>query len=128
MSATIPNPDEFLASFPPQIQALAKQLRTLVKHVVPNSIERVYPGWRLIGYRAVNGRKTHYFCFIAPLSDHVRLGFEYGIELSDNRDILEGDGTQVRYVSIRQPDDIDAERLAALISEAAFVATTRRAR
>jgi hypothetical protein len=82
MSTTILSPDEFLAPFPQPIQALAQELRTLVKCAVPNNVERVYPGWRLIGYCAVSGRKTYYFCFVAPLLDHVRLGFEYGVELS----------------------------------------------
>ncbi|RPJ24295.1 MAG: hypothetical protein EHM33_18300 [Chloroflexi bacterium] len=62
-----PSPEEFLSNFPPAMQRLANELRTLVKETVPNTNEAVYTGWKLIGYRAREGRHDAYFCFIAPL-------------------------------------------------------------
>lgn len=55
----------------------------------------------------------------------MRLGFEYGVQLGE-QGALEGDGTQVRYVTVRALEEIDAGRLASLIAEAAMVALSGR--
>jgi hypothetical protein len=119
-----PTPEQFLAAFPPAIQALAEQLRALVKRTIPHVDEAVYVGWHLIGYRQREGRRSRYFCFVAPFEDHVALGFEYGVLLVNEAGLLEGRGSQVRYVTIRRVEDIREEELAALIAEAAIVAAT----
>lgn len=119
-----PSPEQFLTAFPPTIQALADQLRKLVKRAIPNVDESVYVGWHLIGYRVRDGRRSRYFCYIAPFEDRVALGFEYGVLLSNDAGLLEGTGTQVRYVTVRVPEDIREQELIALIAEAAAVAAT----
>jgi hypothetical protein len=124
IETTRPTPEQFLAAFPPKIRAIANQLRSLVEATLPNVIEAVYPGWKLIGYRIKAEGKSHYLGFIAPLADHVGLGFEHGVLLSDPDGLLEGDGKQVRQVVIRHARDIKAAALAALITEAAQVALT----
>ncbi|MCI0553905.1 MAG: DUF1801 domain-containing protein, partial [Anaerolineae bacterium] len=96
---------------------------------VPDCIERVYPGWKLIGYRAVNvdkGNKSHYFGFIFPTDDKVVLGFEYGTMLSDPDKVLEGSGTQVRYITFRTQKEIKKSILIPLISEAVSIAIDRK--
>jgi hypothetical protein len=52
-----PTPDEFLSAFPSEIQALANQLRGLVKETIPSVREAVYTGWKLIGYRVKKGKR-----------------------------------------------------------------------
>jgi hypothetical protein len=121
-----PTPEQFLAAFPPAVQEIAQRLRELVVSAVPNVSEAVYPGWRLIGYRQMDRPGGRYFCFIAPMPDHARLGFEYGVLLSDEHGLLEGSGTQVRYVSVASSGALDVDALGALIAEAAMVANTRR--
>jgi hypothetical protein len=121
-------PEQFLATFPAKIRALADQLRVLVMRMVTEVDEAVYTGWRLIGYRLRDGRRSRYFCYIAPLEDRVTLGFEYGVLLSNDAGLLEGTGTQVRYVTIREPEDIREQELTALIAEAAAVAATVKRR
>ena len=101
---------------------MAQELRALVQQTIPNSTELVYPGWRLIGYKVVEQRRKAYFGFIAPMWERVLLGFEYGLLLSDPDRLLEGDGKQVRYVTIEHPEDIRRKEFAALITEAAQVA------
>jgi hypothetical protein len=120
-------PEAFLTSYSSNVQSIANALRQLVKATVPRVEERVAPGWQLIGYRVLDGARSRYFCFVAPLADEVRLGFEYGVLLGDQAQ-LEGDGSQVRYVSIRSLDTIDPERLSLLIAEAAMVAIARGTR
>jgi hypothetical protein len=120
-------PEAFLGSYSPEVQTIASALRELVKITVPEVQERVALGWQLIGYRVPDGSRSRYFCFVAPLAHEVRLGFEYGVLLSDQGQ-LEGDGNQVRYVSICSLDEIDPERLSSLIAEAALVALARGVR
>jgi hypothetical protein len=88
--------------------------------------EAVYVGWHLIGEWVREGRR--YFCFVAPFEDRVALGFEYGVLLANEAGLLEGGGSQVRYVTIRRAEDIREPELAALIAEAAMVAATRTRR
>ena len=123
-----PTPEQFLAAFPPEIQALANELRSLVKATLPNVVEAVYPGWKLIGYRVKEADKSHYMGFVAPLPDRVVLGFEYGVLLSDPHGLLEGDGKQVRQVVIKRRIDIQPKALAALIAEAAQIAVTPKSK
>lgn len=120
-------PEAFLASYSPAVQAITNALRQLVEAIVPEVQERVALGWQLIGYRVPDGSRSRYFCFIAPLAHEVRLGFEYGVLLS-NQSQLEGEGSQVRYISVRSLDEIDGARLSPLIAEAAMVALSRSSR
>ncbi len=120
------SPEEFLSTFPPEMQELANELRSLVKETIPNVKEAVYSGWKLIGYRVKKGRKDAYFCFIAPFPNRIMLGFEYGIQLFDPNLRLEGDGTQIRYLTVREKDDIDPESFRAFIIEAAQIALQRK--
>lgn len=121
----VPDAETFLAIYPREVQALAQALRRLVVQSVPGAREAVRAGWRLIGYRVPDGPRSHYFGFIAPLADSVRLGFEYGVRLTEQAG-LEGDGSQVRFVTVRTRADIDEARLAPLIAEAALIAATWR--
>ena len=125
--AAKPTPEEFLSTFPPEIQMLANELRALVKETTPNVKEAVYTGWKLIGYRVKQGRRDAYFCFIAPFPNRIMLGFEYGILLFDPNLRLEGDGTQVRYLTVREKEDIEPESFRVFIAEAAQIALQRKA-
>jgi hypothetical protein len=121
-----PSPEEFLSAFPPEIQDLANELRSLVKETIPNVKEAVYTGWKLIGYRVKKGRSDAYFCFIAAFENRIMLGFEYGIQLFDPNLRLEGDGTQVRYLTVRDKEDIEPEGFRGFIAEAAQIALQRK--
>ena len=121
-----PTPDEFLSTFPPEIQKLANELRELVKATSPDVKEAVYAGWKLIGYRVKQGKRDAYFCFIAPFEHRIMLGFEYGVQLFDPGLQLEGDGTQVRYLTVREQEDIEPEVFRAFIAEAAQIALQRK--
>ena len=59
-------PDLFLSGYSPEIRDLADRLRSVVHEAVPEAIERVRTGWRLIGYDVPAGRRTRYFAFVAP--------------------------------------------------------------
>jgi len=119
-------PDLFLSGYSPEIHDLADRLRGVVREAVPEAIERVRSGWRLIGYDIPVGRRTRFFAFVAPEPAHVHLGFEYGIWMSDPDGILRGahlDLKKVRYVTYEPGDEIPVERLVRFTQEASELAT-----
>jgi hypothetical protein len=123
-------PDLFLESYPPGIRAAADELRAIVLKAVPDAIERVRIGWRLIGYDVPSGRRTRYFAFVAPENEHVHLGFEYGAAMTDPDGLLLGAHLKlrtVRFVTYESGDAIPEDSLLAYTREAARLATMSRA-
>jgi hypothetical protein len=121
-------PEALLDDFPPPMQVIAHRLRQVVKTATPDAIERVRPGWRLIGYDLPIRRKGVYFAFVAPEDEHVHLGFEHGWAMRDTHRLLEGAGItkQVRWLRFFDVDEIDVERCVELVREAARVAAMTR--
>jgi hypothetical protein len=125
-------PELFLAAYPARIRDIAERLQGVVHDAVPEAIERVRTGWRLIGYDVPVGRRTHYFAFVAPENEHVHLGFEYGAWMSDPDGLLLGahlDLRKVRFVTYEPGDAIPAKALVRYTREAAALAAlglTRR--
>ncbi len=107
--------DELLAPFGPKVVTLANAARERITSLVPHAVERLRPGWGLIGYSA-----PKYFAFIVPVKDGVRIGFEWGVRLDDPAGLLEGNGSQVRFVSITRASQLRRRPLAQLISTAAL--------
>ena len=128
MSDSIP-PEALLADFPDGIRAAAEALREVVRRAVPNSIERVRGGWRLIGYEVPIGRRSRYFAYIAPEPIHVHLGFEYGAWMADPDGLLEGAHLRlkkVRFTTFTAGQPIPTEALEALTREAVRVSLLSR--
>jgi hypothetical protein len=126
---TIP-PEAFLDGYPDDMQAIGETLRAVVRRSVPNAVERVREGWRLIGYDVPVGRRKAYFAFIAPENEHVHLGFEYGTLMDDPGGVLLGahlNLRKVRFLTFRTIDDIDPDRCRRLIEEAARLAMLSQA-
>ena len=115
--------EDLLAACSPATRRLAAAARRRILHVVPGSVEKLRPGWGLIGYNA-----PAYFAFIAPGPDGLRIGFEWGVMLSDPTQLLEGTGSQVRYVPIGSARDLASPAFAELLREAAAIRPPPRAR
>jgi hypothetical protein len=108
-------PEELLLGFTPHIIACAEQLRTLIRKIVPDAIEKGYPTWRGIGY---THPRAGYFCAIFPEESLVKLAFEWGALLPDAAGVLRGEGRQVRYLYFYQAEDIQEGSVADLIEAA----------
>ncbi len=124
MDASLP-PELLLESYPPPMAALSEGLRRVVRAAVPEAIERVRPGWRVIGYDVPVGRRTAFFAWVMPQVEHVHLGFPRGVLLDDPEGALEGVGITkaARWFTLERPSDLGDERLARFARVAADLAT-----
>ena len=123
-------PEELLAPYPPHLREVAEGLRALVKSTVPDAIERVRDGWRLIGYDVPVGRRTRFFAWIWPEFEHVHIGFEHGVLMDDPDRVLRGAELRlkrVRYMTLGDVDEIDRERTAGFLREAVRLVGLSRA-
>ena len=92
-------------------------------------MERVRPGWRIIGYDVpVAGRRTAYFAWIMAQREHVHLGFPWGVMLLDRDGVLQGEGEakRARWFTLEREEDLRDPRLAAFARAAADLATIGR--
>ncbi|MEO8625832.1 MAG: DUF1801 domain-containing protein [Candidatus Limnocylindrales bacterium] len=118
---------DFLADYPQPIAAQSQRLRELVREAVPSSVERVRPGWRLIGYDLPITRHGTYFAWVWPEQEHVHVGWQVGTLMADPRGLLRGAHLRlkkVRYLTYGPRERIaprvvidftrDAARIAAL--------------
>jgi hypothetical protein len=121
--------EAFLEPYPPPIREAAERLRAIVRHAVPDVIERVRLGWRLIGYDIPVGRRTRYFAWISPEPVHVHLGFEHGVLMADPEHLLRGAHLRlrkVRYLTFTSRGEIDEGPAIDFVREAARMASLSR--
>jgi hypothetical protein len=121
-------PELFLSGYPTEIRDIAENLRTVVHEAVPEAIEGVRTGRRLIGYDVPVGRRTRYFTFVVPEPKHVHLGFAYGAWMADPDELLQGahlNLRRVRFVTCEPGDAIPTEALVRYTREAAALAALR---
>jgi len=112
---------EFLVESHPGLADLALWVREVVLAGEPDLTERVYLGWDGIGFRHPD---AGYVCAIYPREQEqeVRLLFEHGVRLNDPERLLEGAGTQTRFIRVRERDD----RLAGAIGRYVHAAVAER--
>jgi hypothetical protein len=115
MAEPSPEVHAFLQERHAAMQDLALWVGDVVLDAEPDLAERVYHGWDGIGFRHPDGG---YVCAIYPQEAEVRLLFEHGRRLADPDGILEGNGRQTRYVTVRAPDAALAARVGDLVRAA----------
>ena len=111
-------PEELLAPYPPPLRETAEQLRRLVKRTLPDAIEGVREGWRLIGYDVPVRRGTRFCAWVWPEFEHVHLGFEHGVLLDDPQRVLRGAELRlkrVRYLTFTSVEQIESELCATFL-------------
>ena len=122
-------PEALLEGLPEPMPDLAHRLRELVRQAEPDAVERVRPGWRVIGYdMPVGRRQLRFFAWILAQPEHVHLGFPRGVLLPDPNGLLSGDGVtkQARWLTVRLASDIDPAAFEALVHAAAALSAVPR--
>ena len=120
--------EALLADSPPSHTAIANRLRRIVTNAVPEAIERVRTGWRLIGYDLPVKRHGVFFAWIWLEPEHVHLGFPRGVHMDDPRRVMQGAGITklARWLTYQAGDPIDERVATELVLEAARVAVIPR--
>jgi hypothetical protein len=124
---TIP-PEALLAEYPPPHRDTARRLQRLVVDAVPDAVERVRTGWRLIGYDLPVTRRGSMFAWVWLEPEHVHLGFPHGVEMDDPRRAMKGAGITklARWLTYAPGDAVDEQVATELVLEAARVARMSR--
>jgi cytidylate kinase len=91
-----------LADHTREVTDLTQVLRAVVRTALPMATEKINLGWHGLGY---HDPEAGYVAGIFPGDGSVKLGFEHGVELPDPENLLEGDGSQVRYVVLDEWDE-----------------------
>jgi len=107
--------EDILDDHTPEVVDLTRQLRALIRSVMPDATERVYPGWHGIGFHHPT---AGYVCALFPGVDHVRVGFEHGHLLPDPAGAFDSGGKQVRYVTVKNLTPELATRLGEFVDHA----------
>jgi hypothetical protein len=114
--------EEILAGYDPPVPDLARAVRALIYDVMPPVVEVVWMTQRTVGYGTGPKKMSEHFCYIALHKKHVNLGFNYGSELPDPENLLEGSGQLFRHIKIRSDKDWQNPAVRALVK----VASTHR--
>jgi hypothetical protein len=121
--------DEFLALYPVPIARLTQELRRAVRRAAPSAVERLRPGWRLIGYDLPITRRSAYFAWVWPEIEHVHVGWQVGTLMADPHGLLRGAHLKlkkVRYLTYAPGDAIDAEAVIEFTRDAARITAMSR--
>ena len=122
--------EQFLTFYPPRIVRQVNVLRGLVLRAVPSAVERLRPGWRLIGYDLPVTRHGTYFAWIWPQVEHVHVGWEVGTLMSDPQRLLRGAHIRlkkVRYLTYEPGQRIPSRVVMDFTRDAARIASMSRA-
>jgi hypothetical protein len=118
----MPNePETFKAildHFSPEVQEIARAVRTLAYDVLPETVEVDWVQQKIAGLGTGPKKLTEHFAWIQPNKAHVNLGFNYGAELPDPDGLLEGTGNKFRHVKMRSLADVQRPAVRALLEVA----------
>jgi hypothetical protein len=104
-----------LAAYPPNVQAVALQLRDIILSVMPDAREMPDSSSKLIAYGFGTGYKD-IICTIIPSKSGVKLGIARGASLPDPDALLRGAGKLHRYVPLTKPVDLDHVKIERLLN------------
>jgi hypothetical protein len=111
------------ATLPPALRELAESVRAFLGSSFPELEERLYVDARSAGYRTAEGG-TVLGLFIRGGAVHIV--FTRGAELPDEAGLLRGEGSTVKWVTLRPGEPLPEESLFALVVAAMLVAAGGR--
>ena len=104
-----------IKSFSDEIKDITRETRKLIYRVLPEVVEVVWVQQKNIGFGTGIKKKTEHFCWLMPATKHVNLGFNYGAELPDPKNLLEGTGKLFRHVKIKSIEQLKEKDLIGLL-------------
>src|SRR5579863_9170731 len=109
--------EAFFAGYTPDVQAISRELRAMVRGTIPEANEILFARHNHIGYLFTESMQDR-VCYICPLKDYVRLGFDFGGQLADPERLLEGTGKRMRHVKVRTLKEAENPALKQLVEAA----------
>ena len=106
--------DRLFAERGPEIQAIARALRTRLQAELPGVIEQVDFGNKLIAFGRSMRMRGLLFSII-PHGSWVNLQLADGVDLPDPDGLIEGTGKRIRHVKIRSVDAASSPAVVAII-------------
>jgi Domain of unknown function (DU1801) len=109
----------FIAKFDPANAALIVAVRKALRKRLPSANELVYDNYNffVIGYCSTE-RPSDCIVSIAAAANGVGLSFYYGATLSDPHKLLQGSGSQNRFLRLASAADLGRPEVEALIAAA----------
>ena len=109
---------ELLAGVDPNLAAIARRLRAVIRAVDVNTVETVRLGDNAATYGVGPKKMTDGYAYIMPMRGYVNLGFYQGALLADPKRLLEGTGKGLRHLKIRSRTDADRPAVRSLVAAA----------
>jgi hypothetical protein len=103
-----------LKNYTPEVRGVALRTRELLATEMPDAVEQVKPGWKVIQYGGTASMQAQ-IIVIQPQKEWVNLGFAHGSELPDPTGLLEGTGKGIRHVRLRTLKDVERPQVRALV-------------
>ena len=111
---------KFLLPYPEQVKVVALGLREFVWDLYPDCNELIYDNYNAVVFGwSPTDRAGDAFCSIAVYAQYINFGFMKGNELDDSLKLLNGAGSQYRYIRVADKEDFPAEYIKLLL-EAAY--------
>jgi hypothetical protein len=115
----------FIAKFDPAVAAKISRARKTLRALFPSAHELVYDNYNffVIGYCTTERPSD---CMVSLVADRkgLALSFYYGSTLPDPRGILQGSGSQNRFIRLESADDLAKPEVAEMLQIAADHART----
>lgn len=109
---------QLLSDRPPELCELALGIRREVCKSANSSSELLYRTYAVSNVFTYSDRLKEAFIHVATYSGHVNLGFNFGTELHDPQNLLQGSGKCIRHIRIDSIDDMYQPALKALVAAA----------
>jgi len=110
---------KFMLPYPDKVKAAALWLREFVWDLYPDCNELIYDNYNAVAFGwSPTDKAGDVFCSIAVFTDHVNFGFNRGSNLEDTGKMLIGDGSQYRYIRVKDKDDFHDWYAKELLAEA----------
>lgn len=115
----------FLAKFDPAVAKQIRAARALLRKRFPAALELVYDNYNffVIGFSTTERTSDALFS-IAANSRGLGLHFYWGAKLPDPHKLLQGSGTQNRFLRLPTPDTLNHPHVIALLNDAVVQAKT----
>jgi hypothetical protein len=107
-----------LDGFDPEIQAIAKALKSAITTMHGDFVEVVWPRLKIASYGVGPKKMSEHYAYIAPQKNYVNLGFYHGVALKDPAGLLEGAGKRLRHIKIRAASEAATKDVVNLLKAA----------